>query len=301
MFVIIKLMNILFLLGLILIGLCMGSFACASVWRLRAFQLVEDVKAGDITKLEKAELSRLKKLTNPSLIKDRSMCLDCSYRLQWYDMIPLVSWFLLKGKCRKCHKKIGFLEPLVEIGVSLFFVLSYVFWPYPIDDFLNIMRLFVWMSAGVGLAIIFVYDLKWYLIPDKINFTVIGIGLVNVIISLIISNDKYTLLFNIAGSVFILSGLYYLIYIFSKGKWIGFGDVKLGLGLSLLLVDWKFAFIALFSANLIGSLITIPAMAIGKLKRSSHVPFGPLLICGLVIAGLFGKYIVDIYQTLIFI
>jgi len=77
--------------------------------------------------------------------------------------------------------------------------------------------------------------------------------------------------------------------------WIGFGDIKLGLGLALLLADWRLAFIALFAANLIGCLIVLPAMAMKKLKRNSHVPFGPLLIAGFVIAGLAGNYLMSLY------
>jgi prepilin signal peptidase PulO-like enzyme (type II secretory pathway) len=93
----------------------------------------------------------------------------------------------------------------------------------------------------------------------------------------------------------ILSGLYFALYQISKGKWVGFGDVKLGLGLALLLADWRFAFIALFAANLIGCIIVLPSMARGKLKRDSHVPFGPLLIIGSIIALLAGNYLISWY------
>jgi leader peptidase (prepilin peptidase)/N-methyltransferase len=81
--------------------------------------------------------------------------------------------------------------------------------------------------------------------------------------------------------------------------WIGFGDVKLCLGLALLLADWRLAFIALFAANLIGSLAVLPGLMMKKLKGNSHVPFGPLLIAGFLVAGLFGIHILDWYQHLI--
>jgi leader peptidase (prepilin peptidase)/N-methyltransferase len=278
--------------ALILSGLCLGSFAGASVWRLRARQLVDDKASGGTVDL--TEYKRLNKLAKTSTLHDRSLCLNCSYALKWYDMIPLISWLCLGGKCRKCRKPIGSLEPMIELGVMAFFVLSYAFWPYPLDSSLEIVRLVLWFVSGVGMAILFVYDAKWFLIPDVVNFTIIGIGLLSASLMFTGAYDKPGAIFDIFGSALILSGLYWLIYFISKGEWIGFGDVKLGLGLALLLADWKLAFIALFAANLIGCLIVIPAMVVGKLNRNSHVPFGPLLVIGFVIAGLMGDYLVKI-------
>lgn len=280
-------------LTLVLVGLCLGSFAGASVWRLRAYQLLGDKKSGE--HIDASEYKDLEKLTKVSVANDHSKCLHCSYALKWYDMLPLVSWIFLRGKCRKCHKPIGYLEPIIELGVAAFFVLSFTFWPYSLVSVIEIARLILWLIAGVGLAISFAYDTKWSLLPDKVSFSIVGIGLVNAIIVLIESPDKTSALSSIVGSVLILSGLYLVLYIISKGKWIGFGDIKLGLGLALLLADWKLAFIALFAANLVGCLIVIPAMIAKKLKRDSHVPFGPLLIVGFVIAGLFGNYLVNLF------
>ncbi|MDK2898931.1 MAG: leader peptidase (prepilin peptidase) / N-methyltransferase [Patescibacteria group bacterium] len=284
-----------------LFGLCLGSFAGALVWRLRAKQLLKDKSDIEMSRSEKNEYKRLKKLTRASLLNDRSQCLDCSYQLKWYDLIPLFSWVVLKGRCRKCHEKIGYLEPMLEVGVAVFFILSYILWPYPLDSTISILRLLVWMISGVGLAIVFVYDLKWFLIPNRVNFTIIGIGLINILLILFSSTNKIDVLLNIVGASIILSGLYYVIYLISNGKWIGFGDIKLGLGLSFLLADWKLAFIALFAANFIGCLVVIPSMITGKLKRDSRIPFGPLLIIGFVIAGLVGTYLIDVYMSILLI
>jgi prepilin signal peptidase PulO-like enzyme (type II secretory pathway) len=98
----------------------------------------------------------------------------------------------------------------------------------------------------------------------------------------------------------ILSGVYLVLYWISKGKWIGFGDIKLGLGLALLLADFRLAFIALFAANLIGCLAVLPPMIAGKLKRDSHVPFGPLLIAGAIVAQLAGVYLFEWYIGSVF-
>ncbi|CAN5405785.1 A24 family peptidase [soil metagenome] len=280
-------------IALVLIGLVFGSFAGATVWRLRARQLVQDKAHGDDS--EKAEYTRLQKLTTTPLAKDRSQCLHCSYKLRWYDMIPLISWISLRGKCRHCHHSIGILEPIIELGVALFFVLSYMFWPYPLADAIDIGRLIIWLLAGTGLSILFAYDAKWFLLPDKISIAVIGLGLVSSMTAVIQSGDFVGSIASVAGAIIILSGIYFMLYVVSKGRWIGFGDIKLGLGLALLLADFRLAFIALFAANLVGTLLVIPAMISGKLKRNSHVPFGPLLIIGTIIAQFFGLYLLDLY------
>lgn len=277
---------------LILFGLCLGSFAAASVWRLRARQLIEDKQNGE--KVDKTEYDHLKKLLKTSFINDHSRCLECSYILKWYDLIPLVSWLSLWGKCRKCHKSIGYLEPLSEIGLALFFVFSYVFWPYPLEGGIEIARLLIWLISGVGLEILFIYDKKWFLLPSLVNYSVIVIGLCNAMLVLIESRDKTGTLISIIGGVIILSGLYWFLGKISNGRWIGQGDVWLGLGLALLLSDWKLAFVALFSANLVGCLVVFPALISRKMNMKSHVPFGPLLIIGFVIAGLAGNYLVNL-------
>ena len=281
--------------ALVLVGLSLGSFAGATVWRLRARQLIEDKADGE--EYDKEEYKRLKKLTTSPLSKDRSQCLHCSYVLKWYDLLPLVSWISLGGKCRNCRKPIGYLEPLIELGVALFFVISFLCWPYTLSNPIDSIRFIIWLIAGVAFAILFVYDLKWFLLPDKVTFVLIGLGIITSILTVIGSSDKGTAVGSIAGSVLILSGLYFVLNKISKGKWIGFGDVKLGLGLALLLADVRLAFIAIFAANLIGTLIVLPPMIAGKLKRTAHVPFGPLLILGTVVAQLAGLSLVDWYMT----
>lgn len=280
-------------LTLTLIGLCLGSFAGASMWRLRAYQLIQDKAEGE--NVDRIEYNRLKKLAKKSIMEDHSQCLYCSYKLQWYDLVPLVSWLFLKGKCRKCRKPIGCLEPLIELGVAAFFVLSYALWPVSLSNNVEIIRFIIWLIAGVALAILFAYDKKWFILPNSVNYFVVGLGAINSFLVILSSNDKASSLSSIIFSVLILSGLYLAIYLFSHGKWIGFGDIKLGLGLALLLADWRLAFIALFAANLVGCIIVLPAMLMGKLKRDSHVPFGPLLVTGVFIAALAGNYLLNLY------
>lgn len=280
-------------LALILLGVCLGSFAGATVWRLRAFQLKADKKHKE--PVNKKEYARLEKLTKHKLSKDRSQCLHCGYELKWYDLIPIVSWVALRGRCRHCHKPIGYFEPLIEVGMAIFFVVSYMFWPFGLETPLEIARLIIWLLSGVVLAMLFAYDAKWFLLPDKLTAILAGLGAVNVTLMAIQSTTPIETVLSAVGAVGILSGLYLVLYQVSKGRWVGFGDVKLGVGLALLLVDWQLAIVALFLANLIGCLVVIPFMAMGKLKRDSHVPFGPLLIAGTIVALFIGPSLIELY------
>jgi len=273
----------------------MGSFAGATVWRLRARQLKEDKADGE--KISEKEYKKLLPLTKASPLQDRSQCLHCGHTLAWYDLLPLVSWMSTKGKCRYCHEKIGTFEPLIEISTAVFFVASYVLWPATLTAGGDIALFVLWLVAGVLLAILFAYDAKWFLLPNKVMFPLIAVASIAAFLQVMMSPDAVGVLINILLASFILSGLYLVLWLISKGQWVGFGDVKLGLALALLLADWQLAFIALFAANLIGCLIVIPGMLSGKLTRKTRVPFGPLLILGGVIAFLLGGPITEWYMT----
>jgi len=280
--------------ALVLFGATLGSFAAATVWRIRAKQLVADKAAGE--EYDKKEYKRLKKII-ASPLNDHSQCLHCSYKLKWYDLVPIISWLSLRGRCRNCKAPIGWFEFLMEIGVAAYFVLSYAFWPGGVETGLSIAHFVLWLVAGVVMAILFAYDTKWFLLPDKLNIAlaVVGLGIVGVTAAE--TNDLTGTLLSALGSVAILSGLYGALYLVSKGRWIGLGDVKLGVGLALILVDWQLALTALFLANFIGCLIVIPLLATKKLSRNAHVPFGPLLIAGTILAFFLGWVIMNWYLS----
>lgn len=290
-------MDFLLILLLGVLGAGLGSFAGASVWRLRARQLVFDKQRGET--VDKAEYERLKPLTGQKMTDDRSRCLSCGYALRWYDLIPVVSWLSLRGKCRQCHHRIGKFELFMEIGMAVFFVLSYLLWPYDLSQALELARFIVWLIAGVGLGILFAYDAKWFLLDSSINYAVIALGFVSATLAVIGAPQAGPALLSLAGAILILSGLYYTLYLVSRERWVGFGDVVLGLGLALLLADWRLAFMALFAANLIGCFYVLPGLVRGTRKRSSQVPFGPLLIIGAVVAQLVGGTIIDWYLNIL--
>ena len=273
-------------------GLAMGSFAGATVWRLRARQLVADKTEGE--PVDAQELRSLKPLTQASFTTDRSRCLHCHHELRWYDLLPLVSWVSTRGNCRYCHQPIGWFEPLIELATAGLFVAFYYFWTmtHGVSEW---PLLVVWLVALTLLVILFAYDAKWFLLPDVITIPLIVIG--GVIASVIILQDvnSGSRLISTFGSVAILSGLYLVLYLASRQQWVGFGDVKLGLALGLLLADWQLAFLTLFLANLIGTILVLPGLVTKKLDRKAQVPFGPLLIAGFLITLFFGSSLIEGY------
>lgn len=281
-----------------LFGLLFGSFAGATVWRLRARQLAEDKAQGE--HVEEKEFLQLKPLNEGTYTsKDRSRCLHCGHQLAWYDLLPLVSWVSLRGKCRYCHKSIGWFEPLMEVAMASFFVVSYLVWPEALQGW-EVLRFALWLLIGVGLLILFAYDQKWFLLPDVVTFPLIGLASGMALIQVAQAPNHLTAVWSVAGAVAILSGLYLLLWWVSRGRWVGFGDVKLGLVLALVLGDWVLAFVALFAANLIGCLVIIPGLVSKRLERTSRVPFGPFLILGMVVAFFVGQPVIDWYTTLSF-
>jgi len=257
---------------LAILGAAMGSFAGAVVWRLKHKR---------------------------DIVRERSECEYCHHKLGVLDLIPIVSWVTLAGKCRYCHKPIGRSALLLEVALAVYFVISYLAWPYGLTTGLEWLALVLWLVMGVGLAILFVYDLRWYLLPDKVVFPLIAVsGVLFVLRAVAEGWTPGIFIVELALALLAVAGFYGFIYTVSKGEWVGFGDVKLGVVIGLAL-GWQLALLAVLIANLVGVLVILPGLASGKLQRSSRVPFGPFLITGLVLSGLFGQQILLWYASLI--
>ncbi len=272
-------------IALACLGAMMGSFAGAQVWRLRAKQLVEDDRAGE--SVNKAEMTRLKRLLRP-VMTDRSECLYCHHTLRWYDLIPIASWASLGGRCRYCRHRIGWMEPLMEIGVALVFVMSYLAWPQPLASPVSVAAFAMWLVACVLMAILFVYDAKWFLLPFMVNIVLIVVSVIFFVLYHISAGGVS--LWSLVGALVILAGLYFL---FSIAGWSGLGDSILGVSLAFIVARWDVAFLAVFLANLLGSLLLIPLALRHKLHRKLHIPFGPFLILGAVIAFLWSTQLIQ--------
>ena len=269
------------------LGTMFGSFAGAQVWRLRAKQLVDDKHNGEPVSAQ--ELRQLKGLLRPTL-SDRSECLHCHHALAWYDLVPLVSWVALRGRCRYCSHRIGHMEPLMELGVATVFVASYLAWPQQLTSPLSIAAFAIWLIACVLMAILFAYDAKWFLLPFAINVVLIVVALVFYALFALSGGGAGVPLWSTLLALGIIAGLYYL---FSLMGWSGLGDSILGISLALFLVEWQLAFLAVFLANLLGCILLIPLALNGKMHRKLHIPFGPFLILGTIIAVLWGDNLIQ--------
>ena len=278
--------------SLFILGAILGSFAVAQVWRLRVHQLVEDHAAGE--KVARKELNRLKRLIR-SPRHDRSECLSCHHPLAWYDLLPGISWISLRGRCRYCHAPIGSTEVLAELGLGAVFALSFLFWPHQLLSNLQLGHFALWLVACVLMAILFVYDAKWYLLPFRINLALIGVAIVIAGVVLAEAGWSSEVLGSMLLGVVFMAGIY---FIFSLFGWVGLGDSILCVGLALIMGSWQYALLALFLANLFGCLMLIPIAVAGKLRRSMHIPFGPFLILGTLVTVLWGDTLIQLFFAL---
>lgn len=265
---------------LLLTGLCLGSFVNALVWRVH-----EQSKKGKKQSLKPKDLS---------IVHGRSMCVHCHHTLAWYDLLPVVSWLSLSGKCRYCKKAISGQYPLVELLTAALFVVSYAYWPTEFDT-AGVLSFGFWLIFLVGFMALIIYDLRWMLLPNRIVFPMQALAGVYVLVLVITKQDTGVLLTAFWG-VLCSAGLFYVLFQISNGKWIGGGDVKLAVVLGALVGGPVHAFLMLFIASLCGSLVGLPLILTGKSKRNSRIPFGPMLILATIIVYLFGTAMINLYK-----
>jgi len=273
------------IVALLVLGLVMGSFVNALVWRLHE-QETEQAKK----KPNKAYLKRL------SMSRGRSMCSNCHHELAAKDLIPVVSWLWLRGKCRYCGKPIPD-SPLIELSTALLFAISYIYWPELLQGW-QIAVFCLWLAILVGLVALSVYDLRWYLLPNRLIYPLSGLAIVQAAILILTADDRRAALIHTALAVIVGGGIFYVIYQISKGKWIGGGDVRLGWLLGLIVATPAKGLLFIFLAAVGGTIISVPLLASGRLKRNAIIPFGPFLILGAIITVLFGTQILNWYQGL---
>ncbi len=281
------------ILTLLILGLCLGSFVNALVWRLHKQMELEEARP-----VKKAVAKTSKKLTSEdlSITKGRSMCSHCHHPLAAKDLLPLVSYLWLRGKCRYCHRPI-LDTPAAELLTPLLFVVSYLSWPYGFEG-RGLFLIVLWLIFLVGFVALAIYDFKWQLLPDRIVFPLIGIGVVQVLVVATVFDGGLQSLLGAALGAAIGSGIFYILFMVSGGAWIGFGDVKLGIVLGLLAGSASGAFLTIFLASLIGTLVAVPLLASGRATRTSHLPFGPFLLAGSIIVVLYGGRMLAWYQGL---
>ncbi len=228
----------------------------------------------------------------------RSYCPKCKKQIAWYDNIPVLSFILLGGKCRQCGQSISWQYPVVELITGALFLLAYYVnyefrimnYGFIIHDSLFIIQLLRdWFIIAV-MIVIFVYDLRWYMILDIIT---IPACLVVFILNLFLGFDLWNMLFSgiIGGSFFLLQ------FLISQGKWIGGGDIRLGLFMGLAL-GWPNILVALVISYFMGSIVSIGLVSAGKKQWGSQIPLGVFLSVGTVITLLWGQEILQWYMEI---
>ncbi len=273
---------------LIVAGLSLGSFVNALIWRVYRQQLITDK-----SKLSEADKKQLHEL---SIVHGRSMCMNCGHELAAKDLVPVLSWLSLGGKCRYCGARIPD-TPLAELLVPLLFVISYLFWPFVLTGW-GIAVFVVWLAAVVVLVALALYDLRWFILPNRlvVPLTAISVMFVGLIA---VQEQSWVLLWYPVLATAIIFGLFWGIYQVSNGSWIGGGDVKLAVALGLLAGSPLRALLVIFIASLIGTLVGIPQL-FGSKSGQRTIPFGPPLIIATCIVVVFGGSIVSWYQGLLY-
>ena len=245
-------------------GAAIGSFIAASVYRIK----------------------------NKKTILTRSYCPRCKYQLRFFDLIPIFSFLFLRGHCRRCKKSIEVGSFIIEIISGLLFVFIFFYrWVYVFDA--NIFSLILvrdWVFVG-GLIFLFVYDLKYKILPDKVTIPLI-------IILFIFNIFLGVLIYNLLLAIVFGGGFFLLQWLISRGKWIGDGDIRMGALLGATL-GFPGVIVALFLAYIIGGFFSAILLVRKKVKLKTEIAFGTFLAIGGVLALFFGDFAINWYKGLI--
>lgn len=224
-----------------------------------------------------------------SIIKSRSHCPKCKTNLNWYDLVPVLSYVQLLGKCRYCKKPISWQYPIVELSTACLIAASYflLFITNDIALYQSIIGLACLVVAIGAMMTIFVHDLLEMMVPDLMAYILLGAA---IIYALVVQQDYMGSLYAAAVGFVPIMLLVYP----SKGKWMGEGDVKIA-GALAILVGWPSAVVFMVAAFLLGGGFGVVALLSRQVKLKTAVPFGPFLILAAIIALFWGGNIVDWY------
>lgn len=242
------------------IGAALGSFVTAMVWRLR---------------------------TGRTVVMDRSRCEGCLRPLPARDLIPLVSWLLLRGRCRYCGVRIGVSAIVVEAALAAVFIVSLRAWPWMWSDPRAVWLFVLWLAFVVVLAALAVYDARWLRLPNRLLLVLVPFGLAGAALRVGLS-EPFTAgnyVRHVLAGAAVLGGVYALAYLVSGGRWVGSGDIVLGASTGALL-GWQGSLIALTVANALGVVVVLALVAVRRRRLHEPAPLGPFLAAGVVVAGL---------------
>ncbi|MEE8131748.1 MAG: prepilin peptidase [Candidatus Paceibacterota bacterium] len=252
------------------------------------------------------------------IISGRSKCLNCKKTLSWYELIPILSFIIQKGRCRSCDKRFFWQYPLIEMLSGFIFV----FIPWHLNNFQFLISNFqsitnyqllisiIWIVIFLLFLLLSIIDFRQYIIPNQINLSLAFLGVVLIILNsqFSILNSflgHYTSLFSFTENIWLshfvaaLFGIaiFWLIIFLSKGKAMGWGDLKLvgALGLTF---GWPDIIMVLMLSFLVGGIFSAILLIKGKKKMKDVVSFGPFLIIGATLTFFFGYQIISAYFKL---
>ena len=215
-------------------------------------------------------------------VRGRSFCPKCKHKINWFDNVPVISFLILKGRCRFCGRKISWRYPLIELLAGALFYLSYL----SHLSFLSYLLI-------CGLVVIFFIDLEHQIIPDEIVIPLSILFLVYFLMTnpqLLITNYLITAL---------ISFLFlYFIFLLTKGRGMGLGDVKLAFLMGLVLGFPKIV-VAFYLAFLTGAFVGVILILLGKAKLKQKIAFGPFLVFGTIFSLLWGEKIVTLAEKVL--
>ena len=241
-----------------------------------------------------------------SIISPSSACPECGVPIKGYDNIPVISWFLLSGKCRSCHSLISIRYPIVELGTGVLF--GFVAWKLLPKVFSNLS--FTALNASMVLVLIaFLYlasisvvlaliDLDTHTLPNWIVLPSYFVGVLLLGSAAAAKGDYDSMLR--AGIGAISLALLYFVLAFAYPGGMGFGDVKLAgvLGLFLGYLGWGVLITGAFAGFVLGGLFGISLILLRKANRKSGIPFGPWMLLGTWVGVFFGAPISHGYLSL---
>jgi len=215
-----------------------------------------------------------------NFLKGRSYCPKCKHFLGFWDLIPILSFVVLGGKCRYCREKISFQYPLVEIFTAFSFVFGFFF-------FKGISILFFLIFSCLLILALF-FDLKKYEIPDSILYSLVFVGFLLLLFNFF---SKKISLFEIFLSL-LPAFVFFLIIFISKEKLMGWGDFYILLSLSSFL-GWPKILSAIFFATILGAIFGMILILLSKKSLKSQIPFAPFLVFGFFVSILTEKILFD--------
>ena len=228
---------------------------------------------------------------NTSILRGRSACTSCQAVIAWYDNIPVVSFLCLRGRCRSCQTDISKKYPLIEVLTAILFLFVTFF--HVQGGFLSPPLLARDLVIVFFLLYVFLYDL-WYMEiwSEQTVYPAIGIFIISAFAAW--EDPMNMLIAAIVGG-----GFFYLQYAFSRGRWVGGGDIRLGIFMGVIL-GWPLIVLALMMAYVLGALVVLPFLISKKTQLAAKIPFGTYLTVATFAMMLWGDIIWTWYRNLIF-